>query len=55
MDPKELEAEEADQEACPGCGCKPGEGITPGCHHPDGCGYWEAVLEEEEENDDGEE
>jgi len=28
--------------ACPGCGCKPGEGRTPGCNHPDGCGYLEA-------------
>lgn len=24
---------------CPGCDCKPGEGRTPGCTHPDGCGY----------------
>jgi hypothetical protein len=27
--------------ACPGCGCEPGDGVTPGCSHPDGCGYWE--------------
>jgi hypothetical protein len=24
---------------CPGCGCKPGDGRTPGCTHPVGCGY----------------
>jgi hypothetical protein len=26
-------------EACPGCSCMPGDGLTPGCYHPDGCGY----------------
>lgn len=26
-------------EACPGCGCVPGDGVTLGCGHPDGCGY----------------
>lgn len=26
-------------EACEGCGCLPGEGITEGCSHPEGCGY----------------
>lgn len=25
--------------SCPGCGCLPGEGRTPGCTDPDGCGY----------------
>jgi len=30
---------EEDDMACAGCGCKPGEGRTPGCTHPDGCGY----------------
>jgi hypothetical protein len=28
-----------DPEACPGCGCRPGDGLTPGCNHPMGCGY----------------
>lgn len=27
-------------EACPGCGCRPGDGITEKCNHPAGCGYW---------------
>lgn len=27
-------------EACPGCGCLPGQGRTAGCTDPDGCGYW---------------
>lgn len=31
-----------DVEACPGCGCMPGDGITEDCSHPDGCGYWRA-------------
>mgnify|MGYP001585028116 CR=1 FL=1 len=34
----EEEEEEDDPEACPGCGCKPGDGITESCNHPDGCG-----------------
>lgn len=29
-----------DQECCPGCLAMPGDGLTPGCNHPDGCGYW---------------
>jgi hypothetical protein len=29
-----------DDEACPGCGSKPGDGINPKCHDPMGCGYW---------------
>jgi hypothetical protein len=32
-------ADEADPLGeCPGCGCKPGDGITPTCKHKDGCG-----------------
>jgi hypothetical protein len=31
---------EDDEDACPGCGCRPGDGITPGCNDPMGCGYW---------------
>lgn len=36
-----------DPEACPGCGCKPGDGITDDCDDPGGCGYfkeWEAAA-----------
>jgi hypothetical protein len=29
-----------DQEACPGCGCRPGDGLTAGCNDPLGCGYF---------------
>lgn len=36
-----------DPEACPGCGCKPGDGITFGCDHPEGCGYWRSFNEKE--------
>ena len=32
------EEEEGDPCACPGCGCLPGEGRTPGCTDEDGCG-----------------
>jgi len=27
-----------DPDACPGCGCVPGDGVTAGCTHPTGCG-----------------
>lgn len=29
-----------DDEACPGCGAKPGDGINPKCDDPMGCGFW---------------
>lgn len=29
----------SDEDACPGCGCEPGDGKTGGCVHPDGCGW----------------
>ena len=45
--PSYLREPEEDPEACPGCGCRPGDGRTEGCHHPDGCGFWE------KEEDDG--
>lgn len=32
-----------DPEACPGCFAKPGDGVTVGCSHPEGCGYWRSV------------
>lgn len=37
----------SDDDACPGCGCRPGDGLTAGCNHPDGCGYfrgWHEAL-----------
>ena len=34
---------EDNEPPCPGCGCKAGDGRTPGCMHPDGCGYWEGM------------
>ena len=33
-----LGAVQLDADACPGCGCRPGDGITKGCHDPIGCG-----------------
>jgi hypothetical protein len=44
---REDEEEDEDPEACPGCGCLPGDGRTPGCTHPAGCGF------RPEEGDDG--
>lgn len=32
--------EDLDSEACPGCGCLPGDGLTEGCNHPEGCGFF---------------
>jgi hypothetical protein len=48
-DLRNLEAD--DPEACPGCGCKPGDGATEGCDDPVGCGYFRAL---EGENDPAE-
>jgi hypothetical protein len=33
---------EPNPEACPGCGCLPGDGLTDGCEDPTGCGYFRA-------------
>ena len=33
-------------EECPGCGCEPGEDLTPGCDHPLGCGFWRDLAAE---------
>lgn len=33
------EVDPRDAEMCPGCGCRPGDGVTATCYHPDGCGY----------------
>lgn len=30
-------------ERCPGCGCRPGDGVNEDCMHPDGCGHWYEV------------
>jgi len=35
-----LRAHELREDACPGCGCQPGDGVTEGCEHPEGCGFW---------------
>jgi hypothetical protein len=32
------------EEACPGCGSMPGDGITPGCDDPMGCGYHKGLM-----------
>jgi len=41
LDAYDLDEEEEtdeDDEACPGCGCVPGDGTTEGCEDPGGCG-----------------
>lgn len=35
---EEEDEEELDEDACPGCGCVPGDGITEECNDPLGCG-----------------
>jgi hypothetical protein len=35
-----IDAYDKSDEACPTCGCEPGDGVTKGCKDPDGCGYW---------------
>jgi len=38
-------------DACPGCGCVPGDGVTEGCDHPDGCGYYKPTTPDLGETD----
>lgn len=33
---------------CPGCGCAPGDDVTPGCDEPAGCGFFALELEAHE-------
>jgi hypothetical protein len=33
-----------DAEGCPGCGNRPGAGVTDGCDHPLGCGFWRKIA-----------
>ena len=39
------ESEVKNPEACPGCGCLPGEGLTDGCEDRDGCGYHRSIAD----------
>ncbi len=38
----QAEAAEPPNDACPGCGCEPGDGITESCDAEDGCGFHKA-------------
>lgn len=31
------------RDACPGCGCKPGDGLTASCTDAAGCGYFRSI------------
>lgn len=35
--------ENHENEACPGCGCMPGDGVTETCNDPNGCGFWKQM------------
>lgn len=48
----ERDVEQDNIEACPGCGCLPGDGITETCDHPDGCGYFKDLADELSEASD---
>jgi hypothetical protein len=37
---KQYQLATEEEDACPGCGCMPGDGRTKGCTDPDGCGYF---------------
>lgn len=39
-----IDADEANPEACPGCGCLPGDGRTNGCRDAIGCGFEPLTL-----------
>jgi hypothetical protein len=38
-------------EECPGCHAQPGDGLTEGCNHPDGCGFWRQFVGDTAEAD----
>lgn len=44
MMPDPFDTPPPDPEDCPGCGCKPGDGITRGCEAEAGCGYYRAAV-----------
>ena len=33
------------EDACPGCGRRPGDGVSASCTDALGCGYWKAVRQ----------
>lgn len=37
-------AEEPNPEACPGCGCLPGDGVSESCDDPNGCGFFRELA-----------
>jgi hypothetical protein len=41
-DPRGTPTPATDPEACPGCACLPGDGLTDGCDDPAGCGFYRA-------------
>lgn len=45
-----------EDDSCPGCGCKPGDGVTADCDDEDGCGWAKSVhgacSDENETNED---
>ncbi len=40
----DTEDEDEAEDACPGCGKEPGEGVTESCNHPNGCGFWKEEM-----------
>lgn len=38
------ESHEDEDESCPTCGAVPGQGLTPDCDDPNGCGYWRKLA-----------
>ena len=39
--------DELDPEACPGCGCLPGDGVSEDCDDEAGCGFFKSLDAEE--------
>lgn len=56
VDPDEENDREFDEEhaedACPGCGARPGDGVNPDCDDPMGCGYYKSLEDEVPEHSD---
>lgn len=50
LPPEDEEAEDFDDESCPSCGSRPGDGLTDGCNDAVGCGFFRAIIAEAHEN-----
>lgn len=41
-----MEKIESSEDACPGCSCRPGDGITESCDDAAGCGHFKSLRDQ---------